>query len=104
MEKNKKYTVYCFYHKMFDIDETVQEISKKNIFGINSKIKIKQRKETKEELWERINDHIKKNNLNIINFETIYEYNFWVGGSVSKVTITNNDTVRGYKLFYTQEC
>ena len=49
-------------------------------------------KETDEQLWDRINTHIKNNNWEAVSIESIYK-------SSNKSLITNKNVI-GYRIFY----
>ena len=65
----------------------------------------KEVQETDEELWTRINQFIKINQVDIINIESIITYIFSRGGEFTEPVRISSDNINkckiiGYRLFY----
>ena len=96
------YGVCCFYYKDFEIEETVHEEVKSLLGKSKQKLKVNKKKvrETPEELWQRINDSIRENHLEVINIESIFDSEFYTGGNYSMKQCVNNYDVGGFRIFY----
>jgi len=96
------YGVCCFYYKDFETEETVHEEVKSLLGKTKQKLKTNKKKvrETAEELWHRINEYIKENHLEVITIESIFDSQFYTGGSYSMKQCVNNYDVSGFRIFY----
>lgn len=57
-------------------------------------------KYTEKEIWVLINDHITKNNVEIINIETIFSNQVKVAYNEHSDFNINNSSTSGYRIFY----
>ena len=55
-------------------------------------------------IWKRINDFIIKNDLDVVNIESIVLCKFLTGGATSIVSVSNdNSNIIGHRLYYRKQ-
>ncbi len=84
-----------FYYKLYSYEVTVE-----TKFLKRKKKKIEIERENDEVLWNRINKYLTKNNLQIMNIESIYSHEILTGGEREKKYEIGNKKIIGFRVFY----